>query len=113
MAEKKSKKNQKYFVDAWLEDPLMAGCAKSQIVIHRPAAQYVTRRLNCPLVGTLRSQTTQKERNTKMLWRSKITFFKAAQAKQATGDNEKVVINDDRQSTMIFILAVTPAKKPK
>ena len=23
-------------------------------------------------------------------------FFKAAQAKQATGDNEKVVINDDR-----------------
>ena len=48
-----------------------------------------------------------------MLWRSKITFFKAAQAKQATGDNEKVVINDDRQSTMIFILAVTPAKKPK
>ena len=40
-------------------------------------------------------------------------FFKAAQAKQATGDNEKVVINDDRQSTMIFILTVTPAKKPK
>ena len=25
MAEKKSKKNQKYFVDAWLEDPLFDG----------------------------------------------------------------------------------------
>ena len=30
-------------------------------------------------------------------------FFKAAQAKQATGDNEKVVINDDRQSTITDI----------
>ena len=49
MAEKKSKINQKYFVDAWLEDPLMVGCAKSKSVIHRPAAHYVTRRLNCPL----------------------------------------------------------------
>ena len=25
MAEKKSKKNQKYFLDAWLEDPLFDG----------------------------------------------------------------------------------------
>ena len=79
MAEKKSKKNQKYFVDAWLEDPLFDGCiwcAKSKSVMHRPAAQYVTRWLNCPLVGALRSQTTRKERNTKMLWKSEKTFLK-------------------------------------
>ena len=30
-------------------------------------------------------------------------FFKATQAKQASGDNEKVVINDDRQSTITDI----------
>ena len=54
-------------------------------------------------MGALRSQTTQKERNTKMLWRIKKTFFKAVKAKQATGDSEKVVVNDDRQSTITDI----------
>ena len=85
MAEKKSKKNHVNFVDAWLENLLFNGwlCKVKECIIHRPTAQYVTRQLNCPLVGALRSQTTRKERNTKMLWRS-----------------EKVVINDDRQSTI-------------
>ena len=52
-------------------------------------------------MGDLRSQTTQKERNKDAVEKQK--NFKAAQVKQATGDNEKVVINDDRQCTITDI----------
>ena len=96
MSEKKSKINQKYFVDAWLEDPLMVGCAKSKSVIHRPAAQtilYGHSSITDHAKGKKHKDAVEKQNN----------FFKAAQAKQATGDNEKVVINDDRQSTITDI----------
>ena len=105
MAEKKSKKNQKYFVDAWLEDPLFDGCiwcAKSKSVI-QACCSVCHKMIELSSSGCSSITNHAKGKKHKDAVEKRKNFFKAAQAKQATGDNEKVVINDDRWSTITNI----------
>ena len=104
MAEKKSKKNQKYFVDAWQEDPLFDGwlCKVKEC---NTQARCLVCHNTIELSSSGRSSITNhaKGKKHKDAVVKRKSFFKAAQAKQATGDYVKVVINDDRQFTITDI----------
>ena len=104
MAEKKSKKNQKYFVDVWLEDPLFNGWLCKVKECNTEARCSVCHK-TIELSSSRRSLITNhaKGKKHKDVAEKRKNFFKAAQAQEATGDNGKVVINDDRQSTITDI----------
>ena len=101
MAEKKSKKSQKYFVDAWLGDPLFDGwLCKVKECNTQARCSVCHKTVESSSSGRPSITDNAKGKKHKDAVEKRTNFFKVAQAKQATGDNKKVVINDDRQSTI-------------
>ena len=104
MAKKKSKKNQKYFVDAWLEGPLFDGwLCKDKECNTQPRCSVCHKMTELSSSGRPSIADHPIGRKHKEAVEKRKTFFKAAQAKQATGHNEKGLINDDRKSTITDI----------
>ena len=86
----------------WKTLYLMAGCSKSECKTQARCSVY-HKAVEWSSSGHSSITDHTKEWKHKDAVEKRKNFFKAGQDKQATGDNEKVVINDDRQSTITDI----------
>ena len=105
-------KNQKYFVDTWLEDPHFVGwLSKSKITKARHVAPCATKPLNYQQVGDLHLQILLKGKNMVivLLKGKKSKSFEAFSNTYVSDDNQRILENtlsqyDSSKAEIIWLL---------